>query len=522
LQKKGQLDEAIAEFRRAAELAPRAPEPRHHLGMCLQLRGQLDEAITEFRRAVVLDPKAAQPHHHLGLVLRARGRVEEAIVEFRKATELAPEGALLHQALTDALLQQGRFAEARTAARRALERLPSKEPRRAALAQDLRRSDRLLFLDARVSAILEGKVSPAVAELLQLAGLCRDHGRPAAAAGLYAAAFAARPALADDLDSSNRYHAACAAARAATAGPEGPPFDGPSRAALRRQALGWLRADLALRTRRRQAGKLEGEVSTLWQRDDALAGVRDEARLAKLPPEERRQWRRLWAGVDALAAADPLEQGRRLALRRQWAESAGCYARALKVAPTEDGHFWFEYAAVLLLSGDRAGYLRVCAHMTARCGKAAALRAFHVARACTLAPGAVADPALPVRLAAAELAGEPREFWSLTEQGALHYRASRFTEAVPCFEQSLRADPLAGRAVLNWLWLALSCQRLGKAEAARGWLDRARAWLDRYGDEATPRAEAEMGLDLHNWLEAHVLRREAEALLGAANRRENP
>jgi hypothetical protein len=27
------------------------------------------------------------------------------------------------------------------------------------------------------------------------------------------------------------------------------------------------------------------------------------------------------------------------------------------------------------------------------------------------------------------------------------------------------------------------------------------------------RADSEFGLDLHNWLEAHVLRREAEALL---------
>jgi hypothetical protein len=29
------------------------------------------------------------------------------------------------------------------------------------------------------------------------------------------------------------------------------------------------------------------------------------------------------------------------------------------------------------------------------------------------------------------------------------------------------------------------------------------------------RAEEELGLHYHNWLEAHVLRREAEALLGA-------
>jgi hypothetical protein len=85
---------------------------------------------------------------------------------------------------------------------------------------------------------------------------------------------------------------------------------------------------------------------------------------------------------------------------------------------------------------------------------------------------------------------------------------------VPLFEQSLRADPLSGRAVLNWLWLALAEQRQGRIEAARRWRDKAQAWLDRYGEGMPPRAE-ELGLHLHNWLEAHVLRREAEALPGS-------
>jgi hypothetical protein len=31
------------------------------------------------------------------------------------------------------------------------------------------------------------------------------------------------------------------------------------------------------------------------------------------------------------------------------------------------------------------------------------------------------------------------------------------------------------------------------------------------------RAEEELGLDLHNWLEAHVLRREAEAMIRPAD-----
>ena len=149
--------------------------------------------------------------------------------------------------------------------------------------------------------------------------------------------------------------------------------------------------------------------------------------------------------------------------------------------------------------------------MIERCGKEGGPRAYNVARTCTLAPDAVADASLPGRLAEKELKDFARESWSLTEQGALAYRAGRFQQAVLFFEQSLQADPRPGSAVLNWLWLALAQQRLGKAEEARHWLNKAQAWLDQYRDGMPARAEEEFGLHLHNWLEAHVLRREAEA-----------
>jgi hypothetical protein len=72
--------------------------------------------------------------------------------------------------------------------------------------------------------------------------------------------------------------------------------------------------------------------------------------------------------------------------------------------------------------------------------------------------------------------------------------------------------------VLNWLWLALAQQRLGKPEKARRWLDKATVWLDQYRDGMPARAEEELGLHLHNWLEAHVLRREAESLIRPAEK----
>jgi hypothetical protein len=85
-------------------------------------------------------------------------------------------------------------------------------------------------------------------------------------------------------------------------------------------------------------------------------------------------------------------------------------------------------------------------------------------------------------------------------------------------EQSLKIDPRPGSAVLNWLWLALTCQKLDQKAQARSWLEKATKCLDQYRDGLPAGAEQKVGLHLHNWLEAHILRREAEAGLGVVPR----
>jgi tetratricopeptide (TPR) repeat protein len=519
----GRSDEAIGHYEEALRLDPKTAGPTAHfnIGAILHGRGRLDEAIGHFQEVIRLDPKgSASAHLQLGLALRTKGRFNEALAEYRRTVELDPLESVGHENLADALLGMGRFAKARTAIRRGLDVLRAKDAHRPALWKKLNLCERLLARDGGLPALLQDKERLPPGDLLELARLCRNYGRPHAATDLYAAAFAARPALADDLEAADRYYAACAAVRAAAGeGPHGARLSPSEGAELRRQALAWLRADLALRTRLHQDGNSVGSALAIWQTDSALSGVREEAALAKLPQGECASWQRLWADVAALRAADHVDQGRARAARGDWSAAADCYARALARRPTEDGHFWFEYAAVLLLSGDRSGYATACAHLVERCGKEPGPRAYHVARAYTLAPNAVAEPSLPGRLAEKELQQFGREFWSLTERGALAYRASRYQKAVSFFEKSLEADSKPGRAVVNWLWLALAQQRLGKAKEARRWLNKATAWLDQYRDGMPDRAEEDQGLHLHNWLEAQVLRREAEALIRPAEKR---
>jgi serine/threonine-protein kinase len=358
----------------------------------------------------------------------------------------------------------------------------------------------------------------------ELGWALRQSGRSDEALSFFRAALALRPesSLAKDsirvtLRANSWLYTAARAAVRASAGSDFPETrrGDEERVALRRQAREWLRACLDLRAKLLTDDKTVswGWMLSDWQTDPALASVRDWAALSTLPDAEREQWQHLWADVEATITADPVEQGLAHAKRREWERAAACYASVLKNGATDDGHLWFEYAALSLLSGDRRGYEDACARMVGRYGKGLNLRAYHVARACTLAPEAVVEASLSGRLAETELKDNAKQFWSLTEQGALQYRAGRFPQAVALFEQSLRADPTPGKAVLNWLWLALAEQHLGKSAEARHWLDKASTWLDQYRDGLPARAEDELGLHLHNWLEAHVLRREAEALI---------
>ena len=106
--------------------------------------------------------------------------------------------------------------------------------------------------------------------------------------------------------SSHRYNAARAAALAAAGQSQGePPLDDKERARLRKQALDWLRADLALRTGQLESGQPAARTAVQktmkqWQEDTDLAGVRDAAALAKLPAKERAAFTTLWADVAAL------------------------------------------------------------------------------------------------------------------------------------------------------------------------------------------------------------------------------
>jgi serine/threonine-protein kinase len=300
-------DGAIVCFQKAIAIDPKDAIAHFNLGNALRRKGQVEEAIACYRKAIALDPKLALAHLNLGNALYRKGQLDEAIACFKKAIEVDPQFAEAHCNLGDALRSQGRFAESLTAYQRGHE-LGSQRPGwNYPSAKWVGDAERLAALEAKLPAVLQGEIQPRdIKERLQLVAICRAKKLHHSAARLYADAFAADTKLADFLPGQHRYGAACFAALAAAGqGKDAAKLDGKQRAALRKQALDWLQADLAIYMKLSESGPPEARLFVQqkmqhWQRDSDLASLRDQADLAKLAAGQRAAFTRLWADVAAL------------------------------------------------------------------------------------------------------------------------------------------------------------------------------------------------------------------------------
>ena len=272
---RGRLDMAIDEYREALTIDPELAPAHCNLGDALAAHGDLRIALKHYRRALQLEPDFAQAHYLFGVALLAEGRLEfadenfqrslrqdptnikahermhgleqnDALVHYKQAVQFDPtwvpvftglgniergsvrldeaidhyrqaiqsdrELALAHGAMGHALLARGRINEALSATRRCLELLPKNDYHRSSLTRQLQRSERLLALEGRLPAILQGTDRPAdAAECLLFAELCHSKRLFVASATWFDEALRMRPPLADELKASFRYNAPIAA-----------------------------------------------------------------------------------------------------------------------------------------------------------------------------------------------------------------------------------------------------------------------------------------------------------------------
>jgi tetratricopeptide (TPR) repeat protein len=309
LLRQGDVPAAAASLRRATQIDPNRHDSHCALGIALLGQGDLPAAAASLRRAIQIDPKQGAPHCNLGVVLLRQGDLPAAAASLRRAAQVEPKHPAAHCRLGEVLLRQGDFRAALEAFRTGHDLGSGQKGWGYPSAQAVKRCERFIELEGRLPALLKGEGRPAgAAGRVELALLCRYKGLHAASARFFAEAFAADAKLADDLLAEHRYQAACSAAQAGCGeGADAAAVPDRARASLRKQALAWLRADLAAWARRLEGGtqQVRAEVRVAlhgWRGDPALAGVRGAGPLAALPPAERAAWQQLWADVAALAA----------------------------------------------------------------------------------------------------------------------------------------------------------------------------------------------------------------------------
>ncbi len=109
----GQVDEGLAESRRAVELDPLSSETNAYLGVNLYFIRRYDEAIRQLQTAIRTDPDYGYSHFWLGLAFARVGKLSEALAE-ATVTLTQLENAEAESALGRVHAQAGNRPEAET------------------------------------------------------------------------------------------------------------------------------------------------------------------------------------------------------------------------------------------------------------------------------------------------------------------------------------------------------------------------------------------------------------------------
>jgi len=104
---KGEIDEAIAHYRKTLQMWPDFSDADYNLGNALLQKGEIDEAIVHCRRAVMIQPNDPDAQVALGNALARKGLTDDAIVHYLRATEIRPYYVSAHYDLSGLLLRKG-------------------------------------------------------------------------------------------------------------------------------------------------------------------------------------------------------------------------------------------------------------------------------------------------------------------------------------------------------------------------------------------------------------------------------
>jgi serine/threonine-protein kinase len=518
---------------------------------------ELQRAVALVDQATAQGPKFPDPGNAFilfikGLAKYRQGRHEKAIPLLQESAALLPNRPGPRLVLAMAQFQSGSKNEGLktlATAVRSYNWKPSQADHPTAWVSHVLRREAETLILSNLSAFLRDSYQPQDNdERFALLGICQCQGRYAAAAQLYAYAFAADPNLADSLTTECRFRTLAEespdddrmdpletecrylAARCAVLAGSGQDKDAAKlseteRTRWRRQARAWLEADLnlwakTLDTYSKADRDITKKILTHWQIEPDLAGVRDLNALDELSAEERKECYTLWQEVGVVLqriakqerapALDPINDTGFLAVLRNnqirsghLEEAREAWKTALEANPLNH-NCWFGYAELCLYLGHEDEYRRARQDLLTRYG--ATVNTFvaeRTGRACLLLPAKGDELRQAVSLTERAVADNHSDFawarnWFLFAHGLAEYRQGWFDKCITTMRgDASQIGPPPG------LVLAMALHRIGKIAEARKTLAATVMSYDWRMDRAHTHDE---------WI-PHILRREAEAII---------
>lgn len=112
LEKTGQLDGAIAAYKRSTELNNKYSFSYDSLARVLVTKGQIDEAIETYRNAIKLNPNFYGFHYSLALAAFKKDYLDEALTELQKCVDENCIHYPSYELIGEILIKQGKLKEA--------------------------------------------------------------------------------------------------------------------------------------------------------------------------------------------------------------------------------------------------------------------------------------------------------------------------------------------------------------------------------------------------------------------------
>ena len=137
LMNRGDLDDAILQYRKLLNTSPDNASSNYNLGLALIKKNKLEQATVYLRKAIEVHPQHAKAHNNLGNILASQKKTNQALQHYRQALRANPKFADAHLNIAPILIGTGNVIQALEHLRAALNIQPENDVANYQLANAL-------------------------------------------------------------------------------------------------------------------------------------------------------------------------------------------------------------------------------------------------------------------------------------------------------------------------------------------------------------------------------------------------